>query len=193
MIPQGTYKAKAIGGMYGTSKQKGTPFVRVSFAVTEGDYAGHSVGWDGYFTPNTEARTLDSLRYCGCNFPNDDLSNLAGIEKNEVSIVIEHERWNDEKTGEEKARARVAWVNSPGGIPDDQQMDANQLAAFAARMKGSVMRVKQKPGIVASSPNGGTPRAPAPRTGGVVDDPYGHAPQDGDIPFISSQPNRWGL
>jgi hypothetical protein len=211
MIPSGTYKAKAIDGVYGESKQKGTPFVRVSFKVTDGEHAGSIVGWDGYFTPNTQQRTIDSLRYCGCVFPKDSITDLTGLDANEVSVVVEHEDYtyptdheDAAKAGTTTTRARIAWVNSPGGIPEDQQMDDRKKAAFDARMKGAIAQVRAK----SSSPNGPANRqAGGGGGGGLGGRPAASSKQqpddfgsygggngsDDDIPFVTSRANRFGL
>lgn len=151
MIPNGKYRARATGGQWGQSKKKGTIMCRVSFSITEDEHAGATAIWDGYFADNTKARAVDSLRHCGCTFPNDNVTDLTGIDKQEVEIVVEVEEYtaND---GEVRHRSRVQWVNALGGLPEDQQLDEAGKAAFAAQMKGLLVASRKK-----SSPNGSAP------------------------------------
>ncbi len=155
MVPSGRFTARATDGVWGESKNKGTPFVRVSFKIVGGPADGQFVTWDGYFTEATQERTLESLRHCGCAFPGDDVTNLEGIDNQDVSITVEHEKYTPEsgdKAGIEQTRARVAWVNSlGGGIPTEQQMTDAKKKAFAARLKGAVVMAKK--GTAVSSPN----------------------------------------
>lgn len=142
MLPKGFYRARATGGEFGVTPTKGTDFVRVAFRVVEGQHAGGFASWDGYFTENTTKRTVESLKHCGCTFPDNDVTNLTGIDSQDVSIEVEHETYQT-KEGETKTRARVAWVNSlSGGVNPEHQMDAGHKAAFAAKMKGVVLSVK---------------------------------------------------
>lgn len=157
MIPKGFYRAKAVKGEFGVTATKGTDYVRVGFVVTDGEFKGQQLSWDGYFTDGTTKRTLDSLRYCGCTFPGNDITNLEGLELAEVSIEVEIESF--EKEGETKSYARVAWVNSlVRGISPELQMDAGKKASFAQRMMGQVAFAKQsKPGVASAPASGGAP------------------------------------
>lgn len=176
MIAKGKYKAKATEGVYGTAKNKGTTFVRVSFQVVDGPEAGNYVTWDGYFTENTNERTIESLRHCGCTFPGNDITNLEGLTTNDVQVVVEHESYTikeGENAGQEKTVARVAWVNSLGtyGVPEDQRLDDAGKKSFAARMKGLLMATGKKsasPNRPASG-NGAAPSRGGPPAGGGYD------------------------
>jgi hypothetical protein len=106
-VPAGKYRARAMSGDFGESAQKKTPFVRVGFAISDGvDAAGETVAWTGYFTENTTARTIDSLRFCGCTFPERRRHRTSrGLDTNEVEIVVEHEPYQTQ-AGETTAVAR---------------------------------------------------------------------------------------
>ena len=88
-VQAGSYKARAMNGDFGTSKSKGTSYVRVGFQILEGPFAGSTVTWDGWITDKTRQRVVDSLAYCGCTFPGDDITNLDGLGAQEVEIVVE--------------------------------------------------------------------------------------------------------
>jgi hypothetical protein len=171
MISQGVYRAKARGGQWGKSTQKGTDFARVAFTIIGGPHDGASIAGDLWFGENSTTRSIESLTACGCTFPGDDITNLAGIDTNEVEIVVEHETY--EKDGETKTVAKVAWVNSLAGAVNAQaRMNDADKRSFAARMKGTLQHLKQKSGT--AEPNGTRPAAPPPAQSSGADD---------DIPF----------
>lgn len=151
MMEPGTYKARAIEGALGLTSTESEQ-VAVRFAITQGPHQGDEITWYGFFTEKTIDRTLESLRYMG--WAGDDLSELNGIDKNEVSLVIEHEE--RDFNGEMKTVARVRWVNSGGGGLKNK-LEGAPLKAFAARMKGHVVAQRQKMGL----PNATAPRARA--------------------------------
>lgn len=161
MIPVGSYKARAQTGTFAESKAKGTAYVRVPFRIDDGEHKGTTVTWDGYFTENTTERTVEALRNCGCTFPGDNITDLTGLGSAEVEIVVEHEGWED-RDGNPRTRARVQWVNAPGGgIPEEQLMDERKRASFAAKMKGTVIVAKKKGEPVATAPVSGPKNGPA--------------------------------
>ena len=140
MINVGTHKARACAAEFGTSKTKGTFCVEVDFQITEGPNAGEHITWAGYFTDNSTKRTLESLRYCGCQFPGGDLMNLEGISDQEIALVVEHEDYTTEH-GETKTRAKAQWVNRAGGGFFAKKLEGNERADFAKRMKGELLAV----------------------------------------------------
>ncbi len=142
------YTAKAISYDWGTSKNKGTPFVSVVFEVSEADTKapGAQFNWEGYFTEATTDRTFKSLRYCGCTFPGNDATNLEGLTRNAVKITVEETDFGP----------RVAWVDPVGNVNDENRMAGGSLKAFASQMKGA---------LLASAKGATAPRAPAAPTG----------------------------
>lgn len=159
MINIGKYRAKAIKpsdirDAMGKAST-GTKFIKLGFQVTEGPDAGETVPWSGYFTANTTERTLQSLKYCGARMKDDDVTDLEGVDRNEVEIVVEHEQYTN-KQGEEKTHARVAWVNSlAAGVSDAAKMGDADLAAFKRELAGAVRLANQKGGPGAAPPAGG--------------------------------------
>src|SRR6185295_5235482 len=101
MLPADTYSAVVVPvqsdsgplvAQFGFSKEKKTPQVVVTFEVLSGPYAGDRIAWFGYFTDNTEKRTMESLRICG--FVGDDLDKFNDQNpQNEVQIVVKHEEY----------------------------------------------------------------------------------------------------
>lgn len=117
------------------------------------DHPGESLTWYGFFTDKTLDRTVESMRACG--WQGVDLTDLSGMDANEVVLVVEHE------TDESGAiRPRVRWVNSQGGLAMSNALAGDDLAAFAATMRGRIAALD--PRQARSKP---TQRpAPAPRT-----------------------------
>jgi hypothetical protein len=95
MLSPGYYRARAVEYALGKT-QNGTRQVAVRFEVLDeqGAPGGERVTWYGYFTEKTAERTLESLQYCG--WEGDDVTDLTGIERNEVQIVVEHEEYEGE-------------------------------------------------------------------------------------------------
>jgi hypothetical protein len=154
----------------------GKPYVGVSFKITDpSDKQEKFVGWKGFFTEATTERTIESLRYMG--FEGDDVSNLVGLNKNEVELVIEDEEYEDQQTGEVKTATKVAWVNQPRGPMVKTKLEGEKAKSFAAQMKekfrgfdaAAGKRVNSKPAAAGK---------PAP-SGPLGDDP----PPVEDLPF----------
>lgn len=173
-IAQGRYRARAVQGGLGMTS-KGNPQVAVEFELLDEDWAGERITWFGGFNDESKTGkgktqldfTLAALRAAG--WTGDDLSNLEGLGSTEVSIVVKHEEY------EGKMQARVQWVNAPGGLALKSPMSPEAASAFAARMKGRVMRAAPPPSRPATS------SAPAPRN-----NVHPNAPGSGvddDIPF----------
>lgn len=148
MISAGTYRARVTGEcVLGESKQKSTPFIEFYLTIIEGDSKGSRARWTGYFTENTNERSIQSLQTCG--WQGDDLSEfsdggLHGLDANEVEIVVELEEYVD-KEGNPKTAPRVAWINRPGGFLNvDAAMAKDKAAAFGDRMRGLVLKTKEK-------------------------------------------------
>jgi len=170
MIPEGTFKARAVEAVLGTTS-KGGEQVAVQFQILEGEAQGQYITWWGFFTEKTTERTLESLEHCG--WTGDDLSNLEGIDRHEVYLVIEHEM---DQQGE--LRARVRWVNSSGGIAMQNRMAPADAASFAQRMRGTVLARRQAKGQPTPQPR--TNAQPPRRQPPLKAEP---PPGEDDIPY----------
>lgn len=137
MIDIGRYMARAIEWQMGIA-ETGTEQVAVTFEIIEeGPFSGHTITWFGFFTEKASERTIKSLFACG--WEGDDLTDLAGLDRNEVEIVVEHDVHNNER------RAKVKWVNRPGSgsfVMKNPMNDA-QKKMLAAKMKGLVLALKK--------------------------------------------------
>lgn len=161
----GNYLARgtqAALGETGTGKEQ----VAVIFKILAPGFEGKHITWFGYFTDKTADRTIESLRICG--WAGSDLSDLSGIDTNEVELVIANEEY------EGKTISKVRWVNRAGGVGLAAPMSPEKAKAFAAKMKGAVLRYDQANG----KPKPTAPR-PAPSNRGSHEPP---PPSDGDMP-----------
>lgn len=158
-------RSKATEWQLGES-DNGKPFLAVSFKIKDLDGEEKFVAWRGFFTEATTDRTVESMRYMG--FEGDDLSQLEGLDKNEVDLVIEDEEY------EGKTYARVKFVNKPRGPSVKTVLEGQKLGAFAAAMKekfrahdaAAGKRVTSKPAAASSpKPPSGDPRPEPPPIG----------------------------
>ena len=169
MLRNGKYPARAIGAALGFTRNN-SPQIAVELQITEGESAGQTITWFGYFTEKTEERTLESLRTLG--WQGDDLDKLDTVT-GDCSIVVEQETW------EGKTSAKVQWINKVGGgLALSAPMDAGAARAFAERMKGKVIASRQASGTQTPSSK---PTSKTPSTSRHPNAPEGVS--DSDIPF----------
>jgi hypothetical protein len=178
LIEEGAWKARCCAWDMGTTQSTGNEQVGLDFVILEGPNTGSHITWYGYFTDDTWERTVESLRLCG--WGGSDLSDLSGVDSNEVRIVIEHEA---DLQGE--YRARVKWVNNLGGVAMKNRMDVGAQKAFAQKMRGRIIALGAK-GPAPRPQTQQTPR-PAQRPTGAavppVQQPVMPNQSDDDIPF----------
>jgi hypothetical protein len=130
----GRYIARACAAkdvVWRKSPNKGTDGIYVMCTVTQGPCKDTRVPWGPWFSGNAVDRIFESLRYCGCTFPGDDVTNLEGIDRNEVMVVVQAD-------AQEPGGWRVAFVNEIGAaggvLMDDAAKDD-----FRSRMKARIM------------------------------------------------------
>lgn len=134
-IPEGKYIARATGAEWGVT-DRGKDFCAVNFKISEGEIEGERITAYLYFsTDENSRRSVESLRYCGCSFPGNDVTDLEGLGSIDCQLVVEHEEW------EGKTRAKVKWINAlrGAGVREEQKMNAGARRSFAARMKAAVI------------------------------------------------------
>lgn len=175
LIPAGTYRARATEAQLGTT-DTGKEQVAISFQLLTPGFEGQHLPYYGFFTEKALEVTVKALRACG--WAGVDLSDLTGIDTNEVNLVVEHEEYNG------VTRAKVRWVNDGSvGLLKNVLGDVERKA-FANRMRAAIATLghgqPQKP-----APR---PAAPAPltrpassRSPAMPPEPPPHT--DTDIPF----------
>ena len=136
LMKKGAYPARAREWGLGVSKT-GTEQVGVMFEILSGEYAGKRRTWYGFFTDKTVDRTLESLEHCGWN--GESIKDLSGLDRNEVSIVVDHEEDQDGNL-----RERIRWVNSQGGLALKDKLDLGGVQALESRIKGKMLARKQE-------------------------------------------------
>ena len=172
------YRAKAKEWTLAESSTDKVMIVVLFDILTEGA-AEKSLTWRGFFTEKTTDRTIESLRFMG--FEGDDLSQLEGLDRNEVDLTVEDEEYTDKETGEVKHSARVQWVNKPKSLAVKKALEGDSLKSFAAQMKAAFRAADAANGKRTSAPK----PAATPSTGqsGGLRRPEPPPLTDSDIPF----------
>lgn len=172
-----TLRGKARSWVMGVSSS-GKEQIAVSFAIREGE-GERFLAWYGYFTEATADRTIESLRFMG--FEGDDLSQLEGLDKNEVELVVEDETYTPEG-GEPVTKEKIQWVNRGAGALVKTALVGEQLGSFAAQMKARFRAVDAAAGKrITNKPGAAKPAAAPGATGPRGDEPPPMG--DADIPF----------
>jgi hypothetical protein len=159
-MDEAKYTMRAIAGGLGKT-HGGNPQIGVELVVTQGPNAGERITWYGYFTDKAKEITFRTLRTLG--WEGDDLSNLAGIDKNEVTVYVKNEEYQGVWS------LKVKGIYPLGGAGLANPMSEAEAKSFAAVMKGDAIASR---GNGSSAPK---PKAKAERK------PAQHA--DDDIPF----------
>lgn len=123
LILIGSHRAQAVDGHLSYTS-KGNEQVVVKFVIIGGLGDGRTLPWYGFFSEACFDRTIQALRYCG--WKGDDVSDLSGLDANEVEIVVEHKEYNGER------HASIRWVNQVGG---GAGMPPDKAKAFAESIK----------------------------------------------------------
>lgn len=137
-LPNGRYPGRGVTASLGKT-EGGNPQVAVELVVTTGEHQGKRITWFGFFTDKTTERTLESLRHLG--WEGDNLADLSGIDRNEVSFDVEAEEYKGEW------KPKVRWINAPGGLALKQPMTPAESIDFATKMMGAVIAHRQKMGV----------------------------------------------
>lgn len=173
MLAEGRYPARAAEWQLGFAGN-GTEQVAVVFRLLEEEHQGRTITWFGFLTPDAAELTIKALITCG--WTGLDMSDLSGLDTNDVELVVEHETYQG------KTSAKVRWINRPGsgGIRKENQMNEVQRRALAQKMRGLIVAVRKQEGAPtrASQPPASPPqnRRPPQRNAGPQD-PGGYPPE----------------
>lgn len=173
------YTMKAFTGGLGKTKG-GHPQLGVELQVTEDNCLGERITWYGYFTDKSKEITFRTLRTLG--WEGDDLSDLRGIDKNEVRVLVAEEEYEGKHT------LKVKGIYPLGGAGLVNPMTEAEAKAFAATMKGDVIAARTAAGskTESSKPRGKTKATPPPDNARMPpprDPPDFGGAADDDIPF----------
>ncbi len=168
----GEFECKGVRHEFGQTS-KGSDYVRV-FLKLKIDGAVEESTWDGFFTEKTEARTIEALRFLGCTFPNDDITNLDGLGSKVAKAVVE-----DEKQLNGSFEPKVRWINDPNRAVA-QSLDDSGKAQLRARLRGQVAAARMSTGqpkpAATKPPNGARPAARVPES-------HQREPGEDEVPF----------
>lgn len=163
MIAAGTYQARAVQWRMCETKG-GAEQVAVECAILndDGTDADMKITWFGFFTDKTWKRSIEALRFFG--WTGNDVTDLTGLDANVVDLVIAHEEW------EGKTRAKVQWVNAPGGgLALKAPLVGDKAKAFAAKMK-ALIQDKEKGSAPAANGKKPAAKKPSPAPSGESED-----------------------
>lgn len=147
LIPAGTYRARATEAQLGETS-KGAEQVAIGFQVLTPGFESYRLAYYGTFGEKALPITVKALRACG--WQGIDLADLAGIDTNEVNLVVEHEEY---PVGSGSWTAKVKWVNDGNGGMLKNVLDPQAAKSFAQRMRGAIAGI-----------DAGQPKTAAPAT-----------------------------
>lgn len=124
-IPAGDYRGKAIKGteQYGQTS-KGNDQIVIELDLLD---IGEKASTFLVFTDAAAPYSIDRLRALG--WKGDDLSNLDGIDANEVGVQVKYEMFE----GQEKMKVQI--LTGGGSVKLKDQLDDKGKKAFAAKYK----------------------------------------------------------
>lgn len=181
IIEAGDYRAKAIEGKL-TETKGGKAQAAVRFALL--DFPGRTLTWYGFLEASEKAFeiAMRGLRTAGWT-GNDvaDMSMLVEATAPEVILVVQHEEYQG------KTSAKVAFINSMGGMAMQGVLQPDQARSFSDRVKGKVLAFNQSAGVPAkpaapaarpARPNGAVPAGPGEVPQHVLDAQAGEQTED---------------
>jgi hypothetical protein len=169
-IQNGTYRARAKEWVLAEIGANSTTAVSIQFAFA--DPALGSIVWDGWLTEKTFDRTIESLRHCG--WEGSDLSELQGLDANEVDLVIEQEEY------EGRVYPKVKWVNRAGGLAHKTPLSGDKAKFFALQMKEKIKAFDASKGAL---PPRTAPKSQSARRSAPAGPPEPPPLSDDDIPW----------
>lgn len=173
-IAPGKYRGRAVSWGLGEAST-GSEQVAIEFVVMDVEgVEGPHITWYGYFTDAAFPHTMKALRTCG--WQGDQLTDLTGLDANDVQLVIENETGQDGRV-----YPKVRWVNPAhaGGLALKAPLSGDKAKVFAAKMRSRIAAFDQSEGL-----GGGKSKTarPSSRAGGVLSpEPPPH--DESDIPF----------
>lgn len=131
-LPKGVYRGRGVSGGLGDSAA-GNPQIGVNLEILNGELAGERITWYGTFGDELKGAqkqtstqtTYETLRALG--WEGTDLTDLTGIDQNDVEFMVDHEDYNG------KSRTKVKWVRR-AGVVFKNPMTPDKAKAFAAQM-----------------------------------------------------------
>jgi hypothetical protein len=140
IINKARCKARAVPDThaYGYANS-GTEQVGFRVECLDGIFQNETFTWYGYFTENTEQRTIEQLMIAG--WSGEDALNLPGLGSTEFELQLEEEQEVDEHGQPAGTRWRPTFINKIS-VAMRNQMDEMQKRSFAARLNAVARNVK---------------------------------------------------
>lgn len=165
-IEAGTYRGRGIAGseQYGKTSN-GNDQIVIDLELESGERVSTFL----VFSDKAAKYSMDRLRALG--WKGNDLTDLTGIDQNEVAVEVKYEEYQ----GEEKMKVQI---RTGSGVVLKETLDANAKKAFGAKYKALAVRT---PAVTATP---APPKVkPAPKPGAAQAD-FAPADDGGDeIPF----------
>ncbi len=131
IMPAGDYAVIAIAAKLGYAGTKNEQ-IGARLRITEGPLKNKTMLWYGSFSGAAEEFTVKAMRALG--FAGNDLRDLSSMLGGQAAIaVVQHDTYQG------KLRAKVAWING-ADVQMKDEMNTDELAAFAQRMRGVFAR-----------------------------------------------------
>lgn len=156
-IRPGRYVARAKGGQFTKSKDKGTPCAAIlcEFDIAEGKT--EQLWWTGWLSPAAIENTCKTLATIGYDdkkgmLPDGSIPENFFEPGKEFEITVEEEPYIN-KNGEEKKAIKIKWINPLGGGQFgalEPQEVKNLMAGIDIRKE--MMVARQKLGLKTSAP-----------------------------------------
>lgn len=128
-------------GWFGEAGEKNTPFIRIPLVVTEGEFEGHEVVYQGWVSDRAVKNTIRNLRevfeWDGDVITLAKESSTGHFIGRACSIVTEEEEY------EGKIRVVIKWLNSADGI--GKMLDPNAASQLAQRLAKSISAPEARP------------------------------------------------
>lgn len=174
-IPAGRYRGKIESATLKESLKEGTPYYDcVCVILDDVVVGGHNVKnrripWSGFIKQEGKSalRTIRSMQFAGCTFPNDDYEDYTGLGTKEVELDVEEEDpYTPDPTDENPEpttiyRSRVAWVNQLVRGMAGKELDATARKSLGQSMKALIGMAKRgEGGRGASDPGSDVPKDP---------------------------------
>ena len=129
MIPAGKYTARATGPQDAEFGEKdGRTYLFVRYQIKGGPCDGQMIGNFFRFASEAQAQwSRVALGTSGCTFEKG-YKDMTGLGSRDVSLVVEV----NERNG--KPYSDIKYINSIGGVPEDQKLSPSDLDDFEKQM-----------------------------------------------------------
>lgn len=147
LIAAGEHVARCTFWQLGLSTQKETPQIGCTFRIEDGPDDGRIISHTMSFTGGATELTFKAMSAMG--WDGQDLREPQGLDANQVRIVVAHETFSDQRTGEPRTVAKVQFVNDLNRINIKPMTDADRVH-FAREMHSQLKAYQQSIGVTAA-------------------------------------------